>query len=82
MRGLYTGFTIGFISIFLYRGLYFGIYDFGKKAVLTHGNFPINLDSSIITKLIWAQVSVIIAEQLSYPGDTVKRKLFMQVCKS
>jgi hypothetical protein len=29
----------------------------------------------------WAQLSVIIAEQLAYPGDTVKRKLFMQACK-
>lgn len=29
----------------------------------------------------WAQASVIIAEQLAYPGDTVKRKLFMQACK-
>jgi solute carrier family 25 (mitochondrial adenine nucleotide translocator), member 4/5/6/31 len=25
---------------------------------------------------------VIVAEQISYPGDTVKRKLFMQACKS
>lgn len=42
----------------------------------------LKVDSSIIAKLIWAQSSVIIAEQLSYPGDTVKRKLFMQVCRS
>ena len=32
-------------------------------------------------KLGWAQFSVILAEQLSYPGDTIKRKLFMQACK-
>lgn len=31
--------------------------------------------------MVWAQASVIIAEQLAYPGDTIKRKLFMQACK-
>lgn len=30
---------------------------------------------------MWAQLSVILAEQLSYPGDTVKRKMFMQAAK-
>lgn len=39
IRGLYSGFVVGFISIFLYRGLYFGIYDYGKKIILGHGNF-------------------------------------------
>ena len=33
-RGLYSGFAVAFLSIFVYRGLYFGIYDFGKKALL------------------------------------------------
>lgn len=32
--------------------------------------------------MVWAQISVIVAEQISYPGDTVKRKLFMQACKA
>ena len=31
--------------------------------------------------MLWAQLSVILAEQLAYPGETVKRKLFMQACK-
>jgi len=34
IRGLYSGFTVAFFSIFVYRGLYFGVYDFGKKALL------------------------------------------------
>ena len=28
--GLYRGFPISFIGIFIYRSLYFGIYDSGK----------------------------------------------------
>jgi solute carrier family 25 (adenine nucleotide translocator) protein 4/5/6/31 len=31
--------------------------------------------------MIWAQLSVIFAELISYPGDTIKRKLFMQSLK-
>lgn len=38
VRGLYSGFLAAFLGMFVYRGLYFGIYDFGKKTILTHGN--------------------------------------------
>jgi len=34
IRGIYSGFVIAFYSMFIYRGLYFGIYDFGKKILL------------------------------------------------
>jgi len=34
IRGLYSGFVVAFFSIFIYRGLYFGIYDYGKKVLL------------------------------------------------
>ena len=33
-------------------------------------------------RMVWAQASVIIAEQLAYPGDTVKRKMMMQSLKA
>jgi solute carrier family 25 (adenine nucleotide translocator) protein 4/5/6/31 len=32
-------------------------------------------------KFFWAQASVIFSEFLSYPGDTVKRKIMMQSLK-
>ena len=41
IRGLYSGFGVAFISIFIYRGLYFGIYDYGKKSILNPGKIPI-----------------------------------------
>merc|ERR1711997_1298110 len=34
MQGLYRGFTISCISIFIYRGMYFGLYDSIKPIVL------------------------------------------------
>jgi solute carrier family 25 (adenine nucleotide translocator) protein 4/5/6/31 len=32
-RGLYQGFGISLFGIFLYRGLYFGLYDTGKTVL-------------------------------------------------
>lgn len=34
ISGFYRGFLIGAASLFLYRGLYFGIYDTGKELLL------------------------------------------------
>ncbi len=35
IRGLYQGFGVSFLGIFIYRGLYFGIYDSGKQLLMT-----------------------------------------------
>ena len=72
--GLYRGVSVAVPSIFMYRGLYFGIYDTGRDIILPK-------DSSIMVKFFWAQASVIFSEFLSYPGDTVKRKIMMQSLK-
>jgi solute carrier family 25 (adenine nucleotide translocator) protein 4/5/6/31 len=74
MLGLYRGISIAIPSIFIYRGLYFGIYDTGRDIILEK-------DASIMKKFFWAQASVIFSEFLSYPGDTVKRKIMMQSLK-
>lgn len=34
IKGLYQGFGISFFGIFIYRGLYFGIYDSGKELLM------------------------------------------------
>ena len=37
IRGLYSGFGVAFLSIFVYRSLYFGTYDYGKSKILNKG---------------------------------------------
>jgi solute carrier family 25 (adenine nucleotide translocator) protein 4/5/6/31 len=74
IAGLYRGLVVSIPSIFIYRGLYFGIYDTGRDVIL-------GADASLIVKFFWAQASVIFSEFLSYPGDTVKRKIMMQSLK-
>lgn len=75
VRGLYRGFVISVPSIFMYRGLYFGCYDAGKDLVLEK-------NPSFWKKFAFAQVSVMFSELVSYPGDTIKRKLMMQSLKA
>jgi len=57
-------------GIIVYRGSYFGLYDTGKGALL-------NKDSSIVAKFVVAQVATNAAGVLSYPFDTVRRRLMM-----
>jgi len=67
---LYQGFGVSVQGIIVYRGSYFGLYDTGKGALL-------NKDSSIVAKFVVAQVATNAAGVLSYPFDTVRRRLMM-----
>jgi len=68
---LYQGFGVSVQGIVVYRGSYFGLYDTAKGALLTK-------DSHIGFKFAVAQVVTNVAGILSYPFDTVRRRLMMQ----
>merc|ERR1712100_394847 len=70
ITALYKGFGVSVQGIIVYRGSYFGLYDTGKGALLTK-------DSSIVAKFVVAQVATNAAGVLSYPFDTVRRRLMM-----
>lgn len=71
IQGLYKGMGPGIIGIFLYRGLYFGVYDSGKTLFLRK-------NANAFEKFLFAQFCVLLSEGVSYPTDTVKRKLMLQ----
>ena len=75
IRVLYRGFVGSIPSIFIYRGLYFGIYDFVRDVHLEK-------NAGFMIKFAYAQVAVMLSELISYPGDTVKRKMMMQSLKA
>jgi len=71
--GLYRGFAVSVVGIFVYRAFYFGCYDTGKDLLLTG-----SLKDSIIIKFFFAQLVVMSSETLSYPLDTVRRRMMLQ----
>jgi solute carrier family 25 (adenine nucleotide translocator) protein 4/5/6/31 len=71
--GLYQGFNISVIGIIAYRALYFGCYDTGKVLL-----FKDEKNASTILKFLYAMNVTAIAGLMSYPLDTVRRRLMMQ----
>lgn len=70
IQGLYRGFVVSCFGIFVYRGFYFGLYDTAKPLLM--GN-----DNSFLKSFILGYVVTITAELLSYPNDTVRRRMMM-----
>jgi len=66
---LYQGFGVSVVGIVFYRGSYFGLYDTSKTA------FPTN---NLVIKFGIAQVVTTAAGIISYPFDTVRRRMMMQ----
>merc|ERR1711972_832900 len=70
IQGLYRGFTISAVGIFIYRGMYFGLFDTLKPILL--GDTP-NVTLSFL--LGWGVT--ITAGLMSYPIDTIRRRMMM-----
>jgi len=70
VNGLYRGFVISAVGIFVYRGLYFGLFDSIKPIVskVTDNFFAMFLAGWGVT---------ILAGLASYPIDTVRRRMMM-----
>jgi len=70
IQGLYRGFAISAVGIFIYRGLYFGLYDTLKPIVL-------GADAGLGISFILGWVVTVTAGLISYPIDTVRRRMMM-----
>jgi len=69
IAGLYRGFVISFIGIFIYRGMYFGLYD----TVI-----PMLGDSTpVYVRFAVGYVVTVVAGLASYPIDTIRRRMMM-----
>jgi len=72
MKGLYQGFGVSVLGIIIYRACYFGGYDTLKRVLFSDGK------SSILFKFFIAQIVTGVSGLISYPLDTVRRRLMMQ----
>jgi len=69
--GLYRGFVISAVGIFVYRGLYFGLYDSIKPLTTEYTG-----DNLFLSFLIGWGITIV-AGLASYPIDTVRRRMMM-----
>jgi len=69
IRGLYRGYLLSFVGIVVYRGWYFGMYDSMKKYIKAE---------SLQEKFILAQGVTLSAGLVTYPFDTVRKRLCKQ----
>ena len=70
VSGLYQGFGISVVGIIFYRASYFGLFDSGKALLLGD-------NKNIMAMFMLGQVVTVSAGIISYPLDTVRRRLMM-----
>jgi len=68
--GLYRGFGISCCCIFVYRGLYFGLFDSLKPLLLTE-------NSSWLQTFLLGWAVTVTSGVVAYPLDSVKRRMMM-----
>lgn len=71
IAGLYRGMIISILGIIPYRASYFGLFDTGKRML------PI-VNQNVLFKFIFAQMVTSTSGLISYPFDTVRRRMMMQ----
>lgn len=69
IRGLYRGFNISFVGIFIYRGFYFGLYDTATPLLGSNAN--------VVTRFAVGYIVTVLAGLASYPIDTIRRRMMM-----
>lgn len=70
---LYQGFGVSVQGIIVYRGAYFGLYDTAKGLL-----FKDEKKANVFAKWVVAQGVTTASGLISYPFDTVRRRLMMQ----
>merc|ERR1712050_82346 len=71
IQGLYRGFVISAVGIFIYRGMYFGLHGTIKPIVLG------GKDASLTLSFLLGWAVTVTAGLMSYPIDTVRRRMMM-----
>ncbi|CAD6199705.1 unnamed protein product [Caenorhabditis auriculariae] len=72
-RGLYRGFLISLQTYFIYRSVYFGMYDFVQNALRKD-----NKKLPFVASYAIAQVVTVSSSYLTYPWDTIRRRMMVK----
>ncbi|OXU24571.1 hypothetical protein TSAR_000781 [Trichomalopsis sarcophagae] len=71
--GWYRGFNVSVQGIIIYRASYFGLYDTVKSSYIPDPKY-----SPFLINFMIAQVGTTVSGIISYPFDTVRRRMMMQ----
>ena len=74
--GLYRGFVVSVQGIIIYRAAYFGFFDTAK------GMLPNPKSTPLVISWLIAQTVTTVSGIISYPFDTVRRRMMMQSGKA
>jgi solute carrier family 25 (adenine nucleotide translocator) protein 4/5/6/31 len=72
LMGLYRGFSVSVQGIIIYRAAYFGFFDTAK------GMLPDPKNTPLVISWMIAQTVTTVSGIISYPFDTVRRRMMMQ----
>jgi solute carrier family 25 (adenine nucleotide translocator) protein 4/5/6/31 len=70
IQGLYRGFSISAVGIFIYRGMYFGLFDTLKPIL-------VGKDGSLLASFLLGWAVTVTSGLMSYPIDTIRRRMMM-----
>lgn len=70
VAGLYRGFVISCVGIFVYRGFYFGLYDTLKPMLLGD-------NAGVLLSFLLGYAVTVSSGLISYPIDTIRRRMMM-----
>merc|ERR1712102_223649 len=70
IQGIYRGFVISCVGIFVYRGMYFGLYDSLKPLIVGD-------NGSALLSFFLGWAVTIVSGLMSYPIDTIRRRMMM-----
>lgn len=73
LMGLYRGFSVSVQGIIIYRAAYFGLYDTAKGMLKTDSK-----NTPLVISWMIAQCVTVVSGIVSYPFDTVRRRMMMQ----
>lgn len=75
IRGIYRGLPASLHGMIVHRGLYFGGFDTAKEFVMSEESVP---ELALWKRWVMAQAVTTLAGFVSYPLDTVRRRMMMQ----
>ncbi|GMR43905.1 hypothetical protein PMAYCL1PPCAC_14100, partial [Pristionchus mayeri] len=78
IRGLYRGFFISVQLYFLYRSLYFGLYDTMRGVYEQGSNGSEKRTPNFFVSFLLAEVVTVCASYSTYPWDSVRRRMMVK----